>query len=28
VLRLLPPYMISHDDVERIVEGIKKCLSS
>jgi len=28
VLRLLPPYMISLDDVERIVEGIKKCLSS
>lgn len=27
VLRLLPPYMINFDDVEKIVEGIKKCLS-
>ena len=27
VLRLLPPYMISLEDVEKIVEGIKKCLN-
>ncbi|HIQ10416.1 MAG TPA: aspartate aminotransferase family protein [Pyrodictium sp.] len=27
VLRLLPPYMINLEDVERVVEGVKRCLS-